>query len=243
MYNPEWTLSASEGEDEGLHENHPLCFFLSQLDYNMNNNRWSPGDKIIYRGLWKGSVYWAVPVTVIQDTTDAVVLYWPAGTPVKRPERRATVEELYKNPKPILSDSFWTDTDVLLLCNEGKPYSINAMWSADNGNLLCWYVNIQAPLQRLAIGFETEDYLLDVVFHPNLSNWELKDEDELADALKIGLYEDQKVKDIYAAAKEAIQDITSGESPISKKWSSWVPPQARVILEMPENWDSQIMGS
>ena len=83
---------------------------------------------------------------------------------------------------------------------------------------------------------------MDVVFHPDLSSWELKDEDELADALKIGLFGDQKVKDIYAAAKEAIQDITSGKSPISNKWSSWVPPKARVILEMPENWDSQNMG-
>jgi len=204
----------------------------------MENGRWSHGDKIIYRGLWKGSIYWALPVTVVQDSKDAIALYWPAGTPVKRPKTRATIEELSTKPYPEISDSYWTDTDILLLCNEGKPYSINSMRSAESGELLCWYVNIQAPLHRIDIGFETEDLLLDVVFQPDLSTWKLKDEDELDDALKLGLFDNQSVSEIRAAAEDAIKSITSGTSPVNSNWSSWTPPELWDIPEMPDIWDS-----
>jgi len=44
----------------------------------------------------------------------------------------------------------------------------------------------------------------------------LKDEDELTEAVDLEIYSEQKMKEIYASADEAIQSITSGKSPISK---------------------------
>jgi len=202
----------------------------------MSKQRWNPGDQIMYRGLWKGFIWWAIPATVIQDSPELIALYWPAGTPCKRTKKRATARDVFLNPKPILSDSYWTDTDILMLCRESEAYSINAMRSAEKGELLWWYVNLQAPLHRMEVGFETEDYLLDIVFEPDLSGWKLKDEDELAEAVELGIYTEQKMHEIYVAADEAVQSITSGTSPISKMWSAWRPPKQWGVAEMPENW-------
>jgi predicted RNA-binding protein associated with RNAse of E/G family len=205
-----------------------------------HSDRWAYGDQIIYRGLWKGFIWWAIPVTVVQDTLDLIALYWPAGTPMKRPEKRATARDVFANPKPVLADHFWTDTNVLMLCREGDAYSINAMWSAENGDLLCWYVNLQAPLHRMEIGFETEDHLLDVVFQPDLGEWEIKDEDELAEAGQLGVYSDDEVKEVLAAAEEAIQNIITGGSSILEKWATWAAPKSWGVRGMPSNWNAHL---
>jgi hypothetical protein len=204
----------------------------------MSTDRWSFGDAVIYRGLWKGHIWWALPVRVVQDTRELIALYWPAGTPSKRTAERATARDIFLNPQPTLADRHWTDTDILTLCDEKAAYSINAMWSAKNGVLLCWYVNLQEPLHRKAVGFETEDHLLDIVFQPDLSGWEWKDEDELAQAVELGEYSKQKVHEIYAAAEEAIESIMSGRSWISDKWSTWHAPNSWDVLELPQDWDA-----
>ena len=204
----------------------------------MATGTWSEGDIIIYRGRWNGFIYWALPVTVVYDSNNLVVLYWPAGTPVKRPKSRVTIQELNFRSHPPISDCFWTDTDILMLCNIGKPYSINRMVSAKSGGLLCWYINLQAPLQRIGIGFETEDHLLDVVFEPDLSSWKLKDEDELSEAVSLGLYNPHKEEEIRKAASDAVTCISSGYSPITEKWMTWTPPSSWAIPKMPENWNT-----
>lgn len=210
------------------------------MKHTLDQPRWSYGDAVIYRGLWKGHIWWALPVRVVQDTQDQIALYWPAGTPSMRTVKRATAQDVFHNPQPTLTDRPWTDTDVLTLCDEKTAYSINAMWSAEHGDLLCWYVNLQAPLHRMAVGFETEDHLLDVVFQPDLSRWEWKDEDELAEAFELGVYTRQKLDEIYTSAEEAIQRITSGRSWISDKWSSWRAPDAWGVLNLPEEWDASL---
>lgn len=194
----------------------------------------------MYRGLWKGFIWWAIPVTVVRDARDLIAVYWPAGTPMKRPEKRATAHDVFADPQPVLADCQWTDTNVLMLCQQGQAYSINAMWSAENGDLLCWYVNLQAPLHRMEIGFDTEDHLLDVVFHPDLSGWRLKDEHDLLEAGRLNVYSDEEVNEIYATAEEAIQDIISGRSPISKMWAAWEAPEPWGVREMPSNWNAYL---
>ena len=41
-------------------------------------------------------------------------------------------------------------------------------WRDPDWELRNWYGNIQAPLKRTAIGFDTADYLLDVWIDPDL---------------------------------------------------------------------------
>jgi len=47
--------------------------------------RWAAGHQVVYREVWRGKVWTARPVTVVQDTLDGVALYLRSGTRWKLP--------------------------------------------------------------------------------------------------------------------------------------------------------------
>lgn len=49
---------------------------------------WAMGDRILIREVWRGRVWTARPVTVVQDTSDLIAFYMMPGTRYKHP--RAT---------------------------------------------------------------------------------------------------------------------------------------------------------
>jgi hypothetical protein len=81
-----------------------LCVSHTYTFMMTKDNYWTCGDIILYRGIWYGEVLWAIPVIVVKDNSDLIIVYWEAGTPVKRPERRMSPLELLEGPKPILVD-------------------------------------------------------------------------------------------------------------------------------------------
>jgi hypothetical protein len=62
-----------------------------------------------------------------------------------------------------------------MLAVPGAAHSVYAMWEAGNKNLRCWHINLSEPLRRTSIGFDSMDYLLDVVANPDRSEWRWKD--------------------------------------------------------------------
>lgn len=46
------------------------------------SRRFAPGDTVVWRIIWHGCVWWAVPVTVVQDS-ELVALYTAPGTRFK----------------------------------------------------------------------------------------------------------------------------------------------------------------
>jgi hypothetical protein len=47
--------------------------------------RWNAGDQILLREIYDGKIWTEIPVTVVQDERELVVLYTFAGTVRKRP--------------------------------------------------------------------------------------------------------------------------------------------------------------
>jgi hypothetical protein len=199
-------------------------------------SRWNFGDIIVLRGIWKGELWFAIPVFVVRDTNDLVAFYWPAGTPVKRWWRRPSVQDLL-TPDVHLVDSQWIDTDVLSLIKPGTAHSIDIMWEADQRLQRCWYVHLQEPLRCTSIGFDTMDQILDIVISPDLSRWCWKDEDELADAEKIGVYSPREAQAIRVEAQLVIDTLNNRVSPFCDGWEEWVPPKGWRIPEFPYGWD------
>ena len=74
--------------------------------------------------------------------------------------------------------------------------------------LVCWYINLQDPIRRTEIGFDTMDHMLDVVISPDMDSWEWKDEDELAAAEKAGIGSKEKAQAIRQEAERAIELLT-----------------------------------
>jgi hypothetical protein len=75
-------------------------------------------------------------------------------------------------------DREWHTNDALVLYRPGDAHSVWALWRAADHQLLCWYVNLEGPWRRTAIGFDSLDHALDIIIEPDLSTWRWKDEEE-----------------------------------------------------------------
>ena len=198
---------------------------------------WKPGEVVVLRGVWKGKLWWACPMYVVQDTPELMAFYWPVGTPTRSPVKRPTVEdELYNRIE--LEDRNWTDNDILSLNIPGAAFSIEVMWASGTHELNCWYIHLQEPLRRTEIGFDTMDQMLDIVVRPDRSTWHWKDEDEFSEAERIGVYSPAKARSIRREGERLIKLLRSNSSPFCDGWENWKPSQDWGIPRFPEGWEN-----
>jgi hypothetical protein len=100
----------------------------------VSKSRLELGDHIVLRGVWRRRLWWAIPVTVVQDKPDLIALYWPSGAPDKNPEKRLTPRDLLSTKRPDLVERKWGDTNVLMLATPGEAHAVYAMWEAEHNN-------------------------------------------------------------------------------------------------------------
>ena len=196
---------------------------------------WQPGEVVEYRDVKEGRPWWRTPARVIEDTAGRVVLWWPPGTRYQRiafDDRRQSLT-LRASGSWQLEDADWWGGDSLLVIPTGAPFAIWPYRTVE-GELVRWYCNLQAPLTRTASGFDTDDWTLDVVAAPDLSGWTWKDEDELAEGQRVGLYSEDDVATIRAAGAEVVS-LIERRAPIFSEWSTWraEPDWPRPTLAQP----------
>jgi predicted RNA-binding protein associated with RNAse of E/G family len=174
-----------------------------------------------YRHVHAGRTFVRFPARVVQDDDEAVVLWWPVGTVYEKARMgdRAGHLDLLVRGAWELERVEWWGCDALHVIPVGKPY---ALWPyRENGQLRLWYGNLQAPLVRTDVGFETTDWTLDLIAGPDpRTGWTWKDEDELAEGQRIGLYSAADIARIRAAGDEVAALFDSGAA-LFDRWASW----------------------
>jgi hypothetical protein len=194
-----------------------------------------PGTSIALREVWRGRVFAARPTIVVEDHPERTMLLLPGGVrcglpigadgrELRLPDRSWRLEVRPRGDQPILSFA-WPDT----------PYSV-LLWTAEEDRRV-WYVNLQDPLARSAIGFDTVDHVLDVVVELDRSSWRWKDEDELAEAVDQGLFTPAEASDFRDWGERAVERILSMEPPFDRTWDTWRPDPAWGVPELPDGWD------
>ena len=104
-----------------------------------------------------------------------------------RPARTDGTVLRVREPGWVLREDAWA---IEVLWHRGSRvlgHSVLLLWTAGFGELLLWYVNLEEPLKRTAIGFDYLDQLLDIEIAVDLSSWKWKDEDELEAAVVRGV--------------------------------------------------------
>jgi hypothetical protein len=195
----------------------------------------SPGDPIVLRELWRDRVFEARPMVVVQDEPHQRMLYLPAGVrcgvPVaedgdvlRLPDRPWRLEVRPRGENPVLSFA-WPDV----------PYAV-LLWTTAADHRV-WYVNLEEPLTRTPIGFDTVDHALDVLVELDGTSWSWKDEDELAEAVENGLFTDEETETFRRWGELARDRILRREPPFDRDWAGWSPDPSWPIPRLPEGWD------
>jgi hypothetical protein len=176
-----------------------------------------------------------------------VALYTAVGTPLKgqamRDGTRITRDIPFAERERMIggfADFTWTTNHVLMLHLPGRLCTIWLMWRDPEWEFIGYYGNIQAPLVRTPLGFDTADYLLDVRVHPDFS-WEWKDEDEWELAREHNLIEAGLLDDVRREGERIIAEVEAHSWPFSAGFESWRPDPAWPVPSLPSNWDDGLV--
>lgn len=183
-----------------------------------------------------------VPETVVRDNDEIVALYVAAGTPIKvrslRDGTRLTRATPFIEREGMiggLADETWTTNHVLMLHQPGRMPAIWLFWRDPEWEFRGFYANLQAPLRRTPLGFDTADYLLDVTISPDFTcAW--KDEDEWNMALNDGLLDRELLIEVRAEGERIIREVEECAWPFDAGLELWRPDPAWPVPTMPARW-------
>jgi hypothetical protein len=192
---------------------------------------WSNGDVALLRFVRYGRVRRASPHVVVDESSELVALHIDVGTPTKvavhdgRPIRGQADHDW------TLRDHSWSSYRILQLIRWGESHSLELFWREDDDSFAGWYVNLQEPLRRSRLGFDTDDLVLDIWIEPD-GTWEWKDADELEEAVRLGRFSAPEAEAIRAAGERVL-----AARPWPTGWEGWRPDPSWPIPELPAEWD------
>jgi hypothetical protein len=195
------------------------------------HGRWNPGDSVLWRSVVNGVVRWAIPHTFIEESAAHVVLYVAPGTTGLRP-KTSLLDDLaqLRTGRVEHEDHVWRTHNVLRLTPPQRDHSVNLFWTED-WEFRGWYVNLQAPLERTRLGFDTRDHALDVTVDPE-GRWAWKDEDHLERLVQAGAYTREAATAIRAEGVRVI-----AEWPFPTGWEDWRPDLSWASPSLPDGWN------
>ena len=199
------------------------------MDYSFD-----PGESVLIRSTYGGRVRWAIPHRFVAIDDGRLVLYRGPGAAGKwmgRDHDGRYIERWVSDVDPV--DLTWHSTHVLQFVRPREEHTVEVFWD-ESWALLGWYLNLQAPLRRTPLGFDTTDWALDVWIEPD-GRWRWKDEDDLAEATKLGAFDDESAKAVWAAGERAIR---AKQWPTG--WEDWRPPEQWSPLPLPDGWANSV---
>jgi predicted RNA-binding protein associated with RNAse of E/G family len=202
------------------------------------NSHFSPGQTILLRELWRGKIWSAKSAVVVQDKPELTVLSMPMDAPCKYP--RTSEGQRVKAQNRLQADWILNDEQnpyySLRVTIPGAGYSVIIFWDMPGMVHRSFYINMEDPMRRTASGFDYLDQWLDAIVKPDLSSWHWKDEDEMAEAIELGLVSKERGTAMYEEGEKTAKWIQSGKSPFNG-WEKWRPEPSWQAPELPEGWD------
>ena len=207
------------------------------------NQHFTPGQSILVREIWQSKIWTARPTILVRDNSELIALYVPANIHCKRRYgingNHITIDER-KNNTWTLQDIIQSNSYYYIrLTIPGESYSVLLFWNCNNNNLRYWYINLEDPvnpMRRTKLGFDLCDQILDIIVESNLKDWRWDDEDELQEAIEVGLISPEQAEALYVKGAEVRDLIMSGKS-VFNSWATWKPDPSWNVPVLPDNWD------
>lgn len=176
---------------------------------------------------------------VVEDSDRCIALWQPAGT-VGRVAVGERGGPRGRNMVPggwggTYAEHAWTGDGVLRIHVPGQPWS-TWRWLTPDGWTEHAYVNLEAPWVRTSLGFDTADWILDVIAERDGSH-SLKDEDELEWAGETGKFDAAMLAAVDDARHHAVAAVETHAFPFDADWDAW-SPFATEALPLSPGWDT-----
>jgi hypothetical protein len=187
------------------------------------------GDLVLKRSIYRGNVRWTFPHRYVGEWDGRIGIYCGPGNQGKAMRRGPDgYLKRWATDLPPFSTT-WEQTHVLRFEREGSRHSIEIYWDLD-WNHWSWYVNLQTPVVLNGRFVDTTDQALDVTIEPD-GKWAWKDEDELEEAVGLGIWTDAEAAEIRAEGERVIE-----AAPWPTGWETWRPPNDWGPLGLPRDW-------
>lgn len=201
------------------------------------STHWSFGNHVIFRQIWLGRIWAAIPATVIEDSLETIAVYVAPGTKFIGPScKRQEYLAVAASGQWDLMDYEWTGQHHVWASVPGEAYSVWTIWSDPGWSHLNWKVNPESPIKRTAIGFDTTDHVLDVVIGADLNSWAWKDEDEFEEAIKLRLFTSIDSERIRQEALRGTREALTNRREQLLRWAAWRPPAEWELPVLGRQW-------
>jgi predicted RNA-binding protein associated with RNAse of E/G family len=191
------------------------------------------GESAALREIWDGRIWSARPVTVVEDAEEQIMLFIPSGAHWMAPFRDGKRLKIQEAEYELIEQPY--KAHVLSFAWPGNFAAVLLFFGSD-WSPLHWYVNLEDPLRRSPVGFDTLDHKLDVIVEFD-GSWRWKDEDQFVEIIHRGLLAPEEEGRLRAEAEDAVRRIAEGEPPFDRDWFAWRPDPAWPEPTLPEGWD------
>jgi len=189
----------------------------------------------VLRQVWRGKAWFVRPVTVVRDAPELVALYVAPGTLCKWPYTKDGQKLRVPQDEWVLQDVPWVGR-MLRLTVPGEAHSVLLFWN-EAGQFVSWYIDLETPMRRTPLGFDYMDQMLDIVVAPDLSWWRWKDEDELEEGVRRGLWDAAQAAETRAEGERALARLLARQPPLDQPWEEWRPDPSWIAPLLPDGWD------
>jgi hypothetical protein len=194
------------------------------------------------RWMHEAHVESAHPVYLLEDSAEVIATFEPGnavGMHSTRPKGGPRGRNLEPGtPHTGFAEGIWTGDGVLRVHSPGQSWSTWRWLAPDRTWSSTWYVNLEEPWLRSGAGFDTEDWILDVVVSGGGASWSYKDEDELEWALASGRFPAAEIERIRRAGSDAVAVVESRAWPFDADWTAWLPPAGLPVPTLQPGWDT-----
>ncbi|MGP9843632.1 DUF402 domain-containing protein [Brachybacterium sp. 107] len=189
------------------------------------------------------AVSFAVAGTVLQDDEDLIVVMTSPGSDRAAragrrtgPRGRNVVVTGWDGTHDVAT---WEGPTVVRVHPRGSCWSL-WRWHDGENWVGDWYGNLESPWRRSAVGYDTQDWALDVVGEgvPGAEGLAVrfKDEDELDWYVEQGAFSPERAAYFRSVGAELAELLRRGGGLVGADWSRWIPPRDTSPVPLPEGW-------
>jgi len=226
--------------------------------------RFRPGTTVVLREVLEGRVRSARPLRVVADEPEQFVGYLVPRSEVAWPRLADRVTQSQTPDQGWqLPLEEWHGPGALFVMPAGSGFAAVLFLDRDTHAPIGWKVDFFRPPVRHRLGFDTLDHAFDLLADAELTSWQTKDLDDLAQLVRLGLLEGPERRAFERERDRVERWLTertgSGPAmtsparapdpgpdpagPFTEGWQAWRPEPGWPPLELPAGWDDLVTHS